>query len=139
MEQNLFRKKSIDKISSPESLNDYIRISNPGVWLILFAVISLLTGVVIWGFFGHADTTVTAVADIKNKEGFCWVSDDDISSIKEGMPVVLDGKEGKVKKIGDYNKINKNYKVFIEADVKDGSYSAKIVTERVKPASFVLN
>ena len=42
MENQIFRKKSMDKISSPEQLNDYVRVSNPGIWMILFAVIILL-------------------------------------------------------------------------------------------------
>ena len=45
MDNQLFRKKSLDKVSSPEQLNDYIRVSNPGVWIALTAVIVLLFGV----------------------------------------------------------------------------------------------
>ena len=65
MEQKIFRKKSIDKINSPENLNDYIRVTNPGVWLILAAVIALLIGACVWGFFGHIDTTADASAVLK--------------------------------------------------------------------------
>lgn len=139
MNQDLFRKKSLDKINSPESLNDYIRVSNPGVWLILAAVGFLLIGALVWGFFGHIDTTVSTVAEIKNKEGFCMVSGDDASIIKGNMIVIIDGKEGKVTGISDSAENNDNYMVYIEADVKDGKYPAKIVSERVKPVSFVLN
>lgn len=30
MSDQIFRKKSLDRISSPEQLNDYIRVANPG-------------------------------------------------------------------------------------------------------------
>ena len=43
MNSQLFRKSSIDRVSSPEQLNSYIRVSNPGVWLVLAAVVLLLT------------------------------------------------------------------------------------------------
>ena len=43
----IFRKKSIERISSPEQLHDYIRVTTPGVWLVLIAIIILLVGVVI--------------------------------------------------------------------------------------------
>lgn len=33
MSNNLFRTKSIEHISSPEQLNDYIRVSTPSVWM----------------------------------------------------------------------------------------------------------
>ena len=35
MSDQIFRKKSLDRISSPEQLNDYIRVANPGIWMIL--------------------------------------------------------------------------------------------------------
>ncbi len=41
MDQNLFREKSIDRISSPEQLNDYLRVTSPAVWVILLAVVLL--------------------------------------------------------------------------------------------------
>lgn len=44
MNQQLFRKSSIERVSSPEQLNDYIKVTNSGVWLVLAAVIMLLVG-----------------------------------------------------------------------------------------------
>ncbi len=41
----IFRKASLDRVLSPEQLNDYIKISRPSVWLILGTVIVLLIGV----------------------------------------------------------------------------------------------
>lgn len=45
-EQNskIFRQKSLDSINSTEQLTDYLRVTNPGVWTILAAVVILLTG-----------------------------------------------------------------------------------------------
>ena len=48
MDNQVFRKKSLEQISSPEQLNDYLRVTNPAVWLLLTAVILLLVGVLIW-------------------------------------------------------------------------------------------
>lgn len=50
-EKQIFRKSSIDRVSSPEQLNDYIRVSNPSVWMILAAVIVLLAGGMCLGDF----------------------------------------------------------------------------------------
>ena len=139
MEQKIFRKKSIDKINSPENLNDYIRVTNPGVWLILAAVIALLIGACVWGFFGHIDTTIDASAVFKNNEACCVVSEDNISSVKKGAVVYVGGKEGRVTEIGEYSEEKGGVCVYIEANVKDGGYTAKIVTESIKPASFIFN
>ena len=52
MSKQLFRQKSMERITSPEQMDDYIRVSNPSVWMILAAVIVLLVGVCVWGIFG---------------------------------------------------------------------------------------
>ncbi len=70
MEPNqLFRQKSIDKVSSPEKLDDYIRVTTPSVWVTLIAIVLLLAGTIIWGIFGeveihHEDGTTETVAPI---------------------------------------------------------------------------
>ena len=38
----IFRKSALDSISSPEQLTDYLKVTDPGVWIILAAVILLL-------------------------------------------------------------------------------------------------
>ncbi|MBR0147438.1 MAG: hypothetical protein IJM25_12360 [Eubacterium sp.] len=48
----LFRQKSVDRMSNPEQLNDYIRVTTPSVWLVLAAVFVLLVGIVVWTIFG---------------------------------------------------------------------------------------
>ena len=55
MENSIFRKKSIERFSSPEQLNDYIRVSNPGVWLTLSAIIILLVGAGVWVCVGYPE------------------------------------------------------------------------------------
>ena len=47
--KNIFSKVSIERMSSPEKLNDYIKVSNPGVWIILGAIAVMLIAVIIWG------------------------------------------------------------------------------------------
>ena len=51
----IFRKKSIDRVSSPESLNDYIRVTSPSVWIVLIAILVLLTGLLMWSIFGRLE------------------------------------------------------------------------------------
>ena len=51
-EKSIFRSKSIDRVSSPEQLDDYIKVTTPSVWLILIATAVLIAGAVIWGIFG---------------------------------------------------------------------------------------
>lgn len=157
MEKNLFRQKSIEQVSSPEQLNDYIRVSNPGVWMILTAVIVLLTGVCIWGVFGHLDTTVGCVCISDGSRNVVYIKEIQIASVVEGMCVTVGGHEYEIRSIGtepvsvggDFSEYAmhignlKNgewvYEATLDAVLPDGVYAAEIVVESVKPMSFVIN
>ena len=70
MDNNLFREKSIERVSSPEKLDDYIKVVSPGVWIVLAAIIVLLLGILAWANVGlvpmtGADGTVQMVQPIK--------------------------------------------------------------------------
>ena len=51
--ESLFREKNLERLESPEKLNDYLRVTSPGVWLVMATIIVLLTGVCIWGVLGR--------------------------------------------------------------------------------------
>ena len=53
--KGIFREKSIERVSSPEQLNDYIRVTTPSVWLVLAAMIILLAGMLVWSIFGTVE------------------------------------------------------------------------------------
>lgn len=89
----IFRAKSLERISSPEDLNDYVRMTNPGVWMILIAVILILAGAAVWGILGSIDTTVPAVCVTENGETKCYISENYISKVREGMTVTVNGEQ----------------------------------------------
>lgn len=60
METGLFRKSSLERISSPERLNEYIKITNPGIWSVLLGCMALLIAVGFWGFYGSIPDSVRA-------------------------------------------------------------------------------
>lgn len=157
MNEQLFRKKSIDRISSPEQLNEYIRVANPSVWIILSAVLILLVGVCVWGVLGHLDTTLSTVAIAQDNKVTVYVKEADIQSVTSGMevrllentctigeiapqPVAVDETfTDYVLHVGNLQKGEWVYAVEVSGEVKDGIYKAEIVTESVSPMSFVLN
>ena len=87
MARSIFRKASLDRISNPEQLNDYIRVTNPGVWMIMGAVILLLTGICVWSVFGRLDTTLTVAAVTENNQTVCYVKESDMQTVESGMQV----------------------------------------------------
>ena len=100
MESNIFRKKSMDRVSSPEQLNDYIKVSNPTVWMILIAIIIFLVGVCAWVYFGRLETTVSTSGEVLNGTYLAYVKEDNILEIKEGLEVRIDGNSYQVETIG---------------------------------------
>lgn len=50
--RSIFRKKSLERVTSPEQLNDYIRVTTPSVWIILAATLILIIGTLVWAVFG---------------------------------------------------------------------------------------
>ena len=130
MSDEIFRKKSLNKIKSPEDLNDYVRVANPGIWMVLVAVIVLLIGVCIWGVFGRIETKIPARIVAENGAIVCTVENTD--KIKAGMTVEANETEGKVVNAD-------NGKVTVEISLPDGVYEGSIITESLKPISFVFN
>ncbi len=154
----LFRKKSIERVTSPEQLNDYIRVSNPGVWMILAAVVILLAGVCVWGVFGRLDTKKQASGVCENGKLTCYIKSDDIADVKEDTLVSVAGKEYTVKSVsaspvrldgekdsyliylGGFSETDWVYVATVDSpDLADGEYSVDVITKRVSPISFVLN
>ena len=157
MNEGLFRKKSIGKISSPEQLDDYIRVANPGVWMLLSCIIFLLVGMCVWGIFGKLDTTVSTLAICNNGKTVCYVDQGNLSDIENGTTVVINEKEYTVTAVSseavevtsdfdDYALHIGNlqtgewvYEIMIDAELDNGIYEAEIVTESIAPMYFLLD
>lgn len=56
---NIFRKVSLDRLSSPEQLDELMHVTSLHSWLALSAMALVLAAGVIWGFAGSIPTTVS--------------------------------------------------------------------------------
>ena len=83
MNHTLFRKKSVERISSPEQLNEYIRVSNPSVWMLLGAIVILLVGV--WDMTGRLDMTLPAVAMAQDGVVTAYVRAEETGGLRAAM------------------------------------------------------
>ncbi len=52
---SIFREKSMERISSPDQMDDYIKVTTPSVWIALLALIVLLVGILAWSIFGTVE------------------------------------------------------------------------------------
>ena len=94
---SIFRQKSMDRVSSPEALDDYIRVTTPSVWLVLVAVAVLLAGVLAWIIIGNRAAAPMSYAEFKSlpaeqqKQAFAEMSGPEryalVASSDESWPV----------------------------------------------------
>ena len=151
--------KKFKKVNSPEQLNQYIRLSNPGVWILLLAIVILLVGVCIWGYFGKIDTKIKTVVVSDNYTSYLYVKEEDIARINNGMQVELNNNENifeiadieetpeKVtddmdeyaRHLGNFQVGEWVYKCRLNKNVKEGTYSANVVIESISPMTFIVN
>lgn len=67
MQNQLFRKKSLDRVASPEELNDYMRVTGPALWMLMAAVIALLAGMLALASIHPLETTLAVQAQVANR------------------------------------------------------------------------
>ena len=138
-EQNtgIFRKSSMDRISSPEQLTDYLKVTNPGIWVLLAAVIILLGGLFAWSMVGNLETVAEGVAVVENGTAQIMVTDTANSKIASGMTVRIGDDEYRIAAVekDEYGRAV----AFAPIDKTDGRYDVKIVTESVHPIKFLFD
>ena len=93
MPNRIFRQKSIERIASPEQLDDYIHVSNPSAWVVISAFAVLLIGICIWGIFGRLDTVISVAAVKEADSVVCYVRESDYPKLKTGMTVEINNEE----------------------------------------------
>ena len=139
MEEGLFRKESLEKVKSPESLDDYIQVNNPSIWVVLISVIVLLIGVCSWAVFGHVNNTVPTVVRVRNGVGVCFILVDNRDSVSEGMKVKFKKEEGVIEKIELTSEDSYSATLSGAYLIDDGYYEGEIILKQYKPISFILN
>lgn len=144
-------------MSSPEQLNDYIKVTNPGVWMALAAIVILLVGVCVWGVFGKLETKLSVAAVSQDGQTVLYVKENNVESVKENMSVYIGDETYKVtsvsaqpvavtEEISEYARHTGElsigewvYIVPIDGNMPDGVYRAKVVVDSVSPLYFVFN
>ena len=155
MENQLYRKKSMDRISSPEELHDYMRVTSPRLWMILTAIIVLLAGFIAYASTATLESTMPIevhleTLDLQGENGEmtkhtfvdCTLPLVELASIQPGMTVRIAGQTGIVSFL--YTTSEGQVGVLFEMEndylgLPDGTYDAELVLESTTPISFLWN
>lgn len=159
MDNNLFRKKSIDRVSSPEQLNDRIRVTSFSVWLLLTGIILILVGIFVWGIFGRLNTSLSVSAITEQGRTVCYVKEENINQINVGMTVTSESGTTSIasiasqpvqvgdefpeylRHVGNLSQGEWVYEVMLKEPIEGNGniFQVNIVTESIAPGRFVVN
>ena len=138
MENPIFRKKSLDRISSPEALDDYLHVTTPSVWLILIAIIALLAGLLIWSHVASIDSFATGRAQVENGRMYIEFDNEQIArNVQSGMIVKSGETQSRISSVGVDNQGN----IFALAptDLADGHYVVDVLFRQTQVIQLLFN
>ena len=154
---SLFREKSLEAIESPESLNDYLRVTSAGVWLVLASIIVLLAGAIIWGIFGRIETRANLAVDTHDGRTVCYVPYDILQEVTSQGIITIGGQDYALAPSGDVNvtTVSEGMSPFVrvagnltvgdlvvaipvDTSLADGVYQGTVVTESLQPISLLM-
>ena len=158
MENSLFRQKSIDRISSPEALHDYMRVTSPRLWMILTAVVLLLVGFIVYASTATMENTIPVKVQVESyhmtaeetgREAldgtvvYGLLPVDYIDTVKTGMTVRMPNGTGHISWI-TADEGNQEMQFAVEMDSlsapqADGEFDGVLVLESTTPISFLWN
>ena len=155
---SVFREKSLERISSPEELDSYLRVSNPPMWIGLLSAVFLLVGALVWGIFGSMESTVKSVTVCRDGEAVCYVSDANYDRIQADNEVRVGQLTAHItaaeKEAVRAETVLNDYAMHLSeldegefvhaltldtAPDADGSYASTVVVERIAAIRFLWN
>lgn len=89
-ESGLFRKSTLERVSSPEQLNEYIKVTNPSLIVMLLGIFTILAAGMVWVFCGGipnaVDLSGVVATNIRGEQSvYCYVPISTSKKIKQGM------------------------------------------------------
>ena len=138
MEQPLFRRESMDRIQSPERLNEYLRVANPSVWVVLAAVIVLLVGILIWGSLTCIDSFAAGTARVEN--GVMTIRFDEealADNVEPGMTAAVGESRAVITSVGR----GEDGRLFALAEtaLADGEYAVRVSYKQTQVLRLLFN
>ena len=138
MSEPIFREKSLQRLTSPEELGEYLRVTNPSVWIVLIAVILMLVGTLIWSASYSIDSFVPGTAQVEDGSMRVFLDDAQLmSGITPGMTVKVGETESRITGIGV--DADGNPFAAAPASLADGVYPASVILRRTQILKLLFN
>ena len=134
--KSVYREKTLERISTPDQLTDYLKVTNPGIWVILAAVIILLAGIFVWSCTGVLETKAEAKVIVKNEVAeVAIIAISDVKQLSEGDELRVAGESYSIASTTEdkYGRVIGVAKV----DLPDGVYDGIVVVDKTHPIKFL--
>ncbi len=133
----LFRKKSMERLSSPELLNDYLHVTGPAIWAVLLAVIFLLAGLFIWSGYTSVESYLSGTGRAESGVLTIYLDGDTDIPVETGMKVTVGSSETLITSVGKDD--NGNVVASAETGLPDGEYDVKVSYKQTQILSLLFN
>ena len=138
MEKSLFRKESLQRVSSPEQLNEYLHVTTPANRIVLCAVVLLIASLLVWSCVTAVESYAAGIAQVK--DGVLTLTFHDAAkaeSVVVGMNVRVGNTVAPVTSIGKDEEGN----LFAVADIRlpNGVYEARVGYKSTKIIELLFN
>ena len=138
MADQLYRKKVMDRLSSPEQLNDYLHITRPAVWVVIAAILLLIIGGIIWSSVTYINSVVNGTAEVRGGHMTVTFDDDQFAqNVQAGLDVTVGDTKSTILSVG----WNPDGSLFATADTSlaDGTYPASVSYRRTQILQLLFN
>ncbi len=132
--KTIFRQQALDRLATPEQLNDYLHVTNVRVWVLLAIIILLLGALFVWSSIGKLETTVAGRASVT--DGTARITVLDNRKVTEGMTVRMGEAEFRISEVTQ-DEMGLTV-AFAPVNLTNGNYDAVIVVGSVSPIGFLL-
>ena len=131
--QPLFRKQAMDRITSPDKLTEYLKVTGPGMWVMLATVVLLLAGVITFACIGTLDTTESVKVVVSDSSATVVMIDN--SRVEAGMLLEVAQTQTTILRT-DNDEYGRNIG-YATLALPDGTYDGTLIVERIHPISFL--
>lgn len=113
---NIFRKTSLDRLSSPEQLDRLITVTSPRIWITMITIGIVLLCAILWGIFGTIPVKVDTSGILISSGGVSSISStvngeitdirvENGDEVKKGDTIAIIGEGDIIQQINDTNEI----------------------------------
>ncbi len=126
------------RITSPDQLNDYLKVTNPKIWVLLAAVVLLIVGLLLWSGFTTIESYATGTARaIGGELSITFDDTNKANKIRPGMEMQVGDVHTEVLTVGTNETGSTVASAY--ANIPDGSYDVRVGYATTQVISMLLN